>query len=525
MEIVSMTTRSLRDILQKARQQDLGFRILVARDIMGPGGSVFIAARTELTERHLTWLEQRNPSPRGPTYVDVSFSQESPTATLTTDLDLAAEAPDTAADRRRRASTLSREVGARAEEVVRQAREVYRIVGETSISGSALRNRKVRENLSDLDQRLQQFHQAARAALDDYLAGNTLIMDLIAQYDPGPRAVIHGLNVAVFATELASHIVIKAGDETDAGAAEAEEQPPQNAPISSALVEVFVGGFLHDCGLWDESHAPPEGHEAAGARLIWNLPQLRELAPNLVKIVLFHSDALRMANKPALVQIATHPDDADKLRFEGEFFASVQEAHKALRTQPDHVRATLLDEADRRRVLPVALAEYCITQTEGFEARTRGEAIGRLTRYSSDELYMQYVVALCNAQVEVVAPRRAYVELDGHLALPHPGAQGQPLELNGFAGGSILHGNDPSSPHLIVLSASGPDGRQQNLKYVDPHDPALWGRSADTSRRFYIAAGRHTDTISIKVTGFMSEAAYDNILGEYERALRGRMQM
>ena len=43
MEAVSMTTK-----------RDLGFKERIARDIHGPGGGVFIAAHTELDERHLT---------------------------------------------------------------------------------------------------------------------------------------------------------------------------------------------------------------------------------------------------------------------------------------------------------------------------------------------------------------------------------------------------------------------------------------------------------------------------------------
>lgn len=43
MEAVSMTTK-----------RDLGFKERIARDIHSPSGGVFIAAHTELDERHLT---------------------------------------------------------------------------------------------------------------------------------------------------------------------------------------------------------------------------------------------------------------------------------------------------------------------------------------------------------------------------------------------------------------------------------------------------------------------------------------
>ena len=49
-----MTTKRPRNILRKATKRDLGFKKRIARDIHGPGGGVFIAAHTELNERHLT---------------------------------------------------------------------------------------------------------------------------------------------------------------------------------------------------------------------------------------------------------------------------------------------------------------------------------------------------------------------------------------------------------------------------------------------------------------------------------------
>ncbi len=519
MNAVSMTTKALRDILQRMRERDLGFCVLVARDIIGVGGQVFIAAHTELTEHHLTWLEQRNPAPNAPTHVDIVFSENHSAAALADQLDLDAEAPEKAGERRQRATAHSRAVGERAEAVARQARQVYQIIGDAVFSPGALRNRKVQASLCDLDERLQHFDRAVRAALDDYLAGNTLIMDLIAQYDPGVRAVIHGLNVAVFATELASQVLLKGEDTPDLEAVKRE------------LAEVFLGGFMHDCGLWDENLAGAENHEMAGARLAWHLPELRGFAPALVKILLFHSDILPLAAKPVLVEFVVHADDAERLRFEREFFASVREAKKAIaaRTKKGAAQGSVLDEEDLRRVLPVAMAEYCTTQTEGFDALTRAEVVDRLTRHGRDGLFVQYLIALCNSQVEVIAPRRAYVQLSGHIVAPvrdsNDNLERRELALEGFAGGSILHSNDAYSPHLIVLFCSNAAGQQQKLAYVAAHDGTLWGRRADVGQRFYIAAGRHRDTLSFRVTGFMSETAYDNILGEYESALKMQMQM
>ena len=141
MNAVSMTTKALRDILQRMRERDLGFCVLVARDIIGVGGQVFIAAHTELTEHHLTWLEQRNPAPNAPTHVDIVFSENHSAAALADQLDLDAEAPEKAGERRQRATAHSRAVGERAEAVARQARQVYQIIGDAVFSPGALRNR------------------------------------------------------------------------------------------------------------------------------------------------------------------------------------------------------------------------------------------------------------------------------------------------------------------------------------------------------------------------------------------------
>ena len=58
---VSMSTRNLRALMRKIKETQLGYRVCAARDIVGPGGGVYLAAGHELRPRHLSWLEQRNP--------------------------------------------------------------------------------------------------------------------------------------------------------------------------------------------------------------------------------------------------------------------------------------------------------------------------------------------------------------------------------------------------------------------------------------------------------------------------------
>ena len=520
-----MSTRDLRRILRESANTQASVVARVANDIYGPGGSVFIAANAKLTERHLAWLEQRNPaSGNRPTYVDVVLTHEG--GRRPPEASRSQEPSDSRQERRRRATDASRDVVDKANQVSRQASQVYRIVGAGAFTDAALRRPEVRENLAELNERIEHFHASVHAALDEYLVGNTLIMDLIARHDLATRAVQHGLNVAVFATEIASQVMLRgtadgglAGhyrsigmiDEGTAGDALVQLQKRD-------LAEIFLAGFMHDCGLWNEGDEGGATHEALGARLLWHLPELREFGPALTRVVLFHSDILRMATKPALVQIIEHPDDAVRVRFAGEFYRSREDAATAAGLR-EAGRVEVLSDADLHKVIPVAMAEYCITQTEGFHARSRAEAIGRIASPAQNGLYATYVVALCNAEIEVIAPRRAYVELSGHVALP-----GRQVSVDGFQGGSMWHTDDMYSPHIVTLFTVDTSGQRQRLAYVSPHDPEFWGRGGNPGARMYVPAGRQRATLALRVTGFMSEDVYTNILGEYELELKRQMQ-
>jgi len=551
MNAVSMSTRSLKDILRKAAEKDLGFKVCIARDVPGPGGSVFIRAHTELTERHLSWLEQRNPAREtAPTYVDVIFVQDSPASALPAEVESAAQPAAAAGERRRRSEKLSKAVVTRADNVVQQAREVFRIVGDLAFPPAALRNKKVQTNLRELNERILHFHRAVREALDEYLDGNTLIMDLIAQYGLGSRTVQHGLNAAVLATEIASLALLeeqREGEEffaslhdeellkqlgvPDPQAAELaleERQEQRSQVLKKDLAEVFLGGFMHDCGLWNEVLALEEGHEAAGARLIHSLLDIREFAPALTKILLFHSEAIRLANQAGIVQIIEYPDEVDRIAFRTEFYRIPEDAQAAIKLRHGKFQAEILTEVDLVKIFPVALAEYYLTQTEGFDAKPPPEVIGRLAGHAHRGLYLKFMVAMCNAQVEVIAPRRAYVELDGYIQVVVADEDGsrrpQRLEARGCKGCSIGHEDDMYSPHLIVLFVADADGTRRKLEYVDPRDSALWGLAVNPRRRMYIPGGRHRNSLTIRVTGFMSEEVYDNVLGEYEQELKRQMQ-
>ena len=539
MNAVSMSTRSLRDILKK---KELGFKVCIGRDVAGPGGAVFIKAHTELTERHLTWLEQRNPfRDKVPTYVEVVFLEGSAPGALPEEIGRQAQPAEKARQRRKRAEQGSREVAERAEAVTHQAQEVFRLIGDLAFPESVLRNPKVQANLQELDERIRHFHSAVRSALDEYLAGNTLIMDLIAQYGLGSRALQHGLNAAVLATEIASQVLVADGEkmaESDSAASAVErsaepgnaESPDAEGPavdprdgLKRELAEIFLGGFMHDCGLWSGEADPEEGHEAAGARLVHSIPNIGELAPALIRIVLFHSEIFRLANKAGVVEIVEEAEEG-KIRFDAEFYSAIEDAKAALR--PGRFRAEVVSQQDLSAILPVAMAEQYLTRREGFEAQSPGAIVGRLAGEARGGLFERFVVALSN--VQGVAPRRAYVILEGMISVLVEGEDGsrrrQSLDLTGCEGCSIGHGDDLYSPHLILLFGVDAEGRREKLEYVDPRDGSLWGHALRPKKRMYIAAGRHREELTVRVTGFMSGEVYGNVLGEYEQELKRQMQ-
>lgn len=516
-----MSTRDLRALLREADKSGSGVVVRLATDVPGPGGSVFIAAGTRLTERHLNWFEQRNPaSGTRPTYVDVVLLQEGSRAPR--DLPGRGESAERAASRHRQAREISRDVAARADEVTRQAAQVYRIVGDAAFSPKALRNPQVQETLSVLNERIEHFHTSVRGAIDEYLVGNTLIMDLIARHDLATRTVQHGLSVAVFATEIASQVLLKGmndhGEGEWPGGDDGRAQQRLQL-LQKDLAEIFLGGFMHDCGLWAPDGGtdgePGDSHEVIGARLLWCIPEIQQFLPSLTKIVLFHSDVVRIASKPALVQVIEHPDEPARTAFRAEFYRSADDARTSVRFRGDSARVEILGDSDMHKVLPVALAEYCITQSEGFNARSMPEIVSRLAGHAQSGLYLRYIVALCNAQVEVIAPRRAYVALSGSLVFG-----GRRIDIDGFEGGSLWHTDDMYSPHIVALFGAGANGQKSRLDFASPHDDGFWRPATDRQRRLYVAAGRHRQSLDLRVTGFMSEDVYTNILGEYELELR-----
>ena len=539
-----MSTERLRFLLREVCEQELAYRICSAEDLTGPGGGVYIAAKTELEERHLDWLDRRNPAD-GATYIDVIVLHDEVQGDGAVDLDLSSDERRPDRSRRERADYHSRQVVEHAQTVAKQAENVYKAVGKLDFRAADLRKGTAEAGLREFEGCFKSLRGVVKKAIAEYLSGNTLVMDLILKFDLDKRTVRHSLDVAAFATELASQLALSSNDGIESyfgDLADGElltllggEQPAEgdrenalSALFERELVEIFLGGFMHDCGLWNEPYFLHEGHEVKGARLAWELAEVRTYAPSLVKIILFHSDIARLADRCGVVKIIEDPEDAENITFKREFYRTAKDANVALEMRPGNFSGHLLSQEDLRKVVPVALAEHYITETQNVNDKSRAEVIGELARYVNDGLFARYMVTLCNSQVEVIAPKRAYVRLDGSLTISvddrKEGRRALRLQVDDFEAGSLYHGSDRNSPHLVSLFVRHSDGGRVKAEYVAARDPALWERKAGVDSRMYIPVGRFKNNLRIQVTGFISEEVYVKILAEYERELRRRLE-
>jgi hypothetical protein len=547
---IRMSTDRLRHALKDIAIKEMELEVRPAQDLPGPGGGVYITKQTSLTLKHLDWLETRNPSADGVTYVDVHWVKGSQPVAPPTDFGTVQAEEPGGQDVRERADAHAKRVVGAAREVAEHANGLNRLLAKSDFVASDLRHPETDASLRQFERSFAELHGAVKKALDEYLHGNTLVMDLILKFQLDRETVRHGLSVAAFATEMASQLALRQGDENDMKSyfGEATEDEirgelglsHEEAEVVAAadpgglrmslfreeLVEVFLGGFMHDCGLWMEPLLLPEGHEVKGAKLISTTSEVERFAPALAKIVLFHSDIVRLASKHGLVKVTDSPDDPAQMNFRREFYDGRDDAVDAAELYSGTAHADVLSQADLRKVLPVALAEYYISHTRDIYTKSEVEVINDLAQQVRGGSFQRYMVVLCNSRVEVVAPRRALVRLEGHLSVMvqtrKDSRRAVRLELDGYDAGSLLHGDDRNSPHLISLFLRRRDGSREKADYVGPRDPGLWDRAAGIDSRMYIAAGRYRNNLSYRVTGFMGEDVYTRVLAEYEQEYERR---
>jgi hypothetical protein len=388
---INLSTDRLRHLLQEIDENDLDYHLHPARDVPGPGGGVYITAQTRLNAKVLDWIEGRNPSPDSTTYLDVVFvheGQEPPRPGAKTEPGLppglAPREDDQPAQENKekaekRAETASNEVVSTAKKLAVDAECVYRNIGTPDFSVSDLDKPDVQASMREFERGFRQFRGAVKKALDEYLDGNTLVMDLILKFQLDKPTVQHALSVAAFATEMTTLLAMKegGGDEEQLQSyfgdlpnahlmellGEDPDEVDQLTPeevherryelFRNELVEIFLGGFMHDCGLWTEPFNFQEGHEVKGAKLIARAREVHEFAPALVAIVLFHSDLIRLARKKSAVRITEKPEDLEKTAFKREFYDSDEDAQAAIELRHGNFEAEILSPDHLRKILPV----------------------------------------------------------------------------------------------------------------------------------------------------------------------------
>lgn len=199
---ISLNTEKLRRLLVEIRTRQLPYTVCVAEDIRGPGGGIYVLARTPVSTRHIAWFESRNPAPgRMPTFMEVVLVGPDSTPASAVPEDLGLSADETTEDTRHRARAAAEAVVGRAGSAARLVRGIHKQLGP-GFGRTQLSTPQVMASFHEFDREFRKLHQAVRCAVDEYLGGNALVLDLIADHDLERPAVRHAVRVASLATQL-----------------------------------------------------------------------------------------------------------------------------------------------------------------------------------------------------------------------------------------------------------------------------------------------------------------------------------
>lgn len=491
MKRLSLNTDRLRRLLVEIRKRSLPCDVCLADDVIGPGGGVYVKAQTPVTTRHIAWFESRNPASKDrPTFMEVEIRRRDDGNIKDIAAELGLEPAAEGDDRRSRARVAADAVGDQAKAAARSARSLHQQLGRY-YTRTQLGAVEIAGSFNEFEREIRRLHKVVRVAIDEFIGGNALVMDFIVDYDLERPEVRHSVRVGALATELR---IRSQSERCDEGGFRRE------------LAGLFVAGFLHDSGMWNEPYCFPQDHEGRGASLARASLEDSSLAAMVEKSILFHSD---------WEQLAATPDVAFRRLPDGPLY----ERHFASRPAPDG--DLVLNENERCSCLALALAERWITDGDEalVRARTHRHVLDELVQGVSLEPSAEFVTALCNMEIECVAPRRAWVQLSGSIPVHAPRGTRTDryvrTKVDGYTAASLGHGDDASSPHLITLFAPSAAGNRRALKVIDPGDSALWERRG-AGHRWYIAGGRHRAQLNWEVTGFLSADEYDTILGPYE---------
>ena len=522
MKVRKLSIQQARDLLRKNEEEGLGLDIRIAESHHAPGGGEMIVYNSHLTHSALQFIARRKRNRRP--VVDVIVYEEGDTQERPSPTPEEIDRKNNRINATKRAQKISKEVVDDAEGVTANAEKVYKAI--PAFKPQDLSKREIRRALSSFSQALKEFRKSTEIAVEEYVEnGNTLIMDLITQYELDSLTLKHALSVACFATELASMM----GTEDYFGAIEQEtvlellgERKSASKRISNdlleekkkqllkrELVEIFLGGFMHDAGLWEVGLQ--EGHEIRGATLVSKTPQIETLSESLVDIVLFHSDIKDLSENAMASRIFGLSKRNEVVAFKREYYKSAEDVR---------IDENLQQENFKTKILPVSIAESYITKTQARTPIPTNAVVTELADYCMGGLFQKFVIALCNSKADVIAPSHAMVILDGHISI-HVDKQPKWFDASEFSAVSVGHDDSRQAPHLITIFSKEGDGSQNILDYLSPEDPRLWDRS-DLDSRMYIPGGRFR-SLSYQVSAILRKDIYEKHFLVFEQEVQRRL--
>jgi|GEM_PF-2367869 hypothetical protein len=517
-----MTVSQARHLLRALTERKQAHFVLLGEDILSPGGDAKMAPKdSQLTYRALEYFRQQSnqADPRirlklFENIVEMEGYEASEDEEATSSL--------TEQSLERRAREAASDVASKAKDVASAAKNVQAIASGFKIPPKDRKRTDVQETLKEMERAFRKFRSSTHAAIEEYLGNeNPLVMDLIKDYDLDVEGARHGLRVACLATELAAHL----RPETYFGKAIPDDMyerlgtPQEERDYSPdgidqvrqqlfrrELVEIFLGGFLHDAGLW--SSPVYHGHAQRGALIVSEISLLGENADAIVDMVLLHGELGRLATNGAVIR--TSPDDEEDAEFEYQFYPTPETAEE------DYLLGSggggrLIQEEGLRTILPVAIAEFYVTASEDEARRTPRDIIAEAVDVGDTALYAKFMMSLCNSQPKVEAPPRALVGFEGKLPA---GARGKKhlMELDGDIGVSVYN-TGWQGPYVIRILRKRPDGGLEKLERLQPGHPALRERSHQRGY-MYIPVGR-MGNLTATVIGILGKEVFERNFRAY----------
>lgn len=515
-----LTVSQARHLLRALTDRNQAYLLRLGEEILNPTGDAKMApAGAPLTYRALEYFRQRSQEedPRIRVRILVNAAEidrQAESAPEESDVALTEQSLE------RRAAEAATDVTSKAKEVAAAARSVQSITSGLTLRAEDRSRADVRATLKEMERALRRFRRSTQIAIDELLGNqNPLVLDLIKEYQLDAEGARHGLKVACLATELAANL----GPQTYFGkivpdemydrldtAPEDRDYTPEGLDRLRAdlfrkeVVEIFLGGFLHDAGLW--SSAVYDGHEIRGAAIVSEVPHLEDLSGSLIDIVLLHSDLPDLGVNCSAIRTVTE----DGTRFEAEYFPTREAAEESYLIRSDG-SARLIGEEGLRKVLPVAVAEYFISASEDRDLRTTREVIASAVEMGDTALYARYMMTLCNSQPKVEAPPRALVAFDGRLAAGGLGRK-HLMELDGDVGVSVCNVGW-AGPQVIRILGKRPDGGLQKLERIPPAHPDLTERTRPDGYMF-IPVGR-MGNLTVTVVGILGKEVFRRNFSDY----------